>query len=47
MKNNYEQNIGKILRETREKLNLTQLEVSKKIGIGRDAIIRIEKGNKE
>ena len=47
MKNNYNQNIGKILRETREKLNLTQLEVSKKIGIGRDAIIRIEKGNRK
>ena len=37
-------NIGEILRKSRESLNMTQEEVGEKLGLGRDAIIRIEKG---
>ena len=40
-------NIGDVLRDARESLNLTQEEVGEKLGLGRDAIIRIEKGNRK
>ena len=40
-------NKGEFLKELREYKNLTQEEVAKKIGIGRDAIIRIEKGTRK
>ena len=37
-------NIGEILRNARESLGYTQEEIGEKVGLGRDAIIRIEKG---
>ena len=40
-------NIGEILRNSRESLNLTQEEVGEKLNLGRDAIIRIEKGTRK
>ena len=40
-------NIGEVLRDARESLNLTQEEVGERLGLGRDAIIRIEKGNRK
>lgn len=40
-------NIGEILRNSRENLNLTQEEVGERLGLGRDAIIRIEKGTRK
>ena len=40
-------NIGEILRNSREKNNLTQEEVGERLGLGRDAIIRIEKGTRK
>ena len=46
MKEQYNKIIGKNLRNNRTKLGLTQAEVGEKIGIGRDAIIRIEKGTR-
>lgn len=46
MKNSYNKNIGAILKIMREELNYTQLEVGKKMNLGRDAIIRIEKGTR-
>ena len=36
--------VGKLLKEIRESKNLTQEEVGKNLGLGRDAIIKIEKG---
>lgn len=39
-----QQTIGERLKEAREYLNLTQEQVAKILNIGRDAIIRIEKG---
>lgn len=39
--------IGEKLKEIREKLGYTQNEVAEKLGIGRDAIIRIEKGTRK
>ena len=38
------ENVGKNLKMLREQKNLTQEEVGKYLGIGRDAIVRIEKG---
>lgn len=46
MKNNYNQIIGANLRKIRESIGLSQIEVANQIGIGRDAIIRIEKGTR-
>ena len=46
MKDNYNQIIGSNLKKIRESQGLTQAEVGEKIGIGRDAIIRIEKGTR-
>ena len=40
-------NIGEILRNSRESLGYTQEEVGEKLGLGRDAIIRIEKGTRK
>jgi len=40
-------NIGEILRNSRESLGLTQEEVGEKLNLGRDAIIRIEKGTRK
>ena len=40
-------NIGEVFRDARESLNLTQEEVGDKLGLGRDAIIRIEKGTRK
>jgi len=39
--------IGEILRRARENNDYTQEEVAQKLGIGRDAIIRIEKGTRK
>ncbi len=39
-----ETNIGNILRQARENSNLTQEYVGEKLGIGREAVLRIEKG---
>lgn len=44
MKKEYNKVIGEALRQYRKKNNLTQLEVGEKVGLNRDAIIRIEKG---
>lgn len=41
------ENVGDFLRNKRESLGLTQDEVGKKLNLGRDAIIRIEKGNRK
>ena len=38
------ENVGKNLKLLREQRNLTQEEVGKYLGVGRDAIVRIEKG---
>ena len=46
MKEKYNETIGNNLKKIRESQGLTQVEVGKKIGIGRDAIIRIEKGTR-
>ncbi len=40
-------NIGEILRNARESLGYTQEEVGEKLNLGRDAIIRIEKGTRK
>ena len=40
-------NVGEVLRRARENSNLTQEEVAKKLNLGRDAILRIEKGNRK
>ena len=40
-------NIGEILRNSRENLGFTQEEVGEKLELGRDAIIRIEKGTRK
>ena len=40
-------NIGEILRNARESLGYTQEEIGEKLGLGRDAIIRIEKGTRK
>ena len=40
-------NIGDVLRNARENISLTQEEVADILGIGRDAIIRIEKGTRK
>ena len=40
-------NIGEILRNSRESLGYTQEEIGEKLGLGRDAIIRIEKGTRK
>lgn len=42
----YDQEIGKHIRKIRESLKLTQVEVAKKLKVGRDVIIRIEKGTR-
>lgn len=39
--------LGERLKEAREYLNLTQEQVAKILDIGRDAIIRIEKGTRK
>ena len=39
--------IGEMLKNARETLNYTQEEIGEKLGIGRDAIIRIEKGTRK
>lgn len=39
--------IGMNLRKIRENIGLSQIEVAEKMGIGRDAIIRIEKGTRK
>ena len=39
--------IGEMLKNARENLNYTQEEIGEKLGIGRDAIIRIEKGTRK
>ena len=39
--------VGKYLKKIREDLKLTQEEVANKLNIGRDAIIRIENGNRK
>ena len=41
------ENIGKYLKEVREHNNMTQEELANTIEVGRDAIIRIEKGNRK
>ena len=40
-------NIGEILRNARESLGYTQEEIGEKLNLGRDAIIRIEKGTRK
>ena len=40
-------NIGEILRNSRESLGFTQEEIGERLGLGRDAIIRIEKGTRK
>lgn len=40
-------NIGEMLRNTRESLGYTQEEIGKELNLGRDAIIRIEKGTRK
>ena len=40
-------NIGEILRNSRESLGYTQEEIGEKLNLGRDAIIRIEKGTRK
>ena len=40
-------NIGEILRNARESLGYTQEEIGEKLNLGRDAIIRIEKGSRK
>ena len=40
-------NIGEILRKARENCGFTQEEVAEKLNLGRDAIIRIEKGTRK
>ena len=42
-----DKNVGKLLKAIRESKNLTQEEVGKEIGVGRDAIIKIEKGTRK
>ena len=39
--------LGEFLKKSRENSNLTQEEVGEKLGLGRDAIIRIEKGTRK
>jgi len=39
--------IGDVLRKARENSDLTQEEVAEKLGVGRDAILRIEKGTRK
>ena len=41
------ENIGKYLKEIREHHNMTQEELANTIEVGRDAIIRIEKGSRK
>ena len=40
-------NIGEILRNARENQGYTQEEVGEKLGLGRDAVIKIEKGTRK
>ena len=40
-------NVGKLLKNIRESKNLTQEEVGKELKLGRDAIIKIEKGTRK
>lgn len=40
-------NIGKLLRDIRESKDLTQAEVGEALGLGRDAMIKIEKGTRK
>ena len=40
-------NVGEILRNSRESLGYTQEEIGEKLNLGRDAIIRIEKGTRK
>ena len=40
-------NIGKYLKEIREHKDMTQEELANMIDVGRDAIVRIEKGNRK
>ena len=39
--------INEVLRKAREEMNLTQEDVAKLLGLGRDAILRIEKGTRK
>jgi len=41
------ENVGKLLKEIRESKSLTQEEVGKELGLGRDAMIKIEKGTRK
>lgn len=47
MTNNYNTNVGNYLRNKRETLGLTQEDVANRMGIGRDAIVRLEKGTRK
>lgn len=41
------QELGKLLKKVRENLKMTQEEIAEKLDVGRDAIIRIEKGTRK
>lgn len=47
MDKNIDINVGNYLKTKRESVNMTQEEVAKAINVGRDAIVRIEKGNRK
>lgn len=47
MRENIELDVGSYLKKKRENAGLTQEEVAKELGVGRDAIVRIEKGNRK
>ena len=40
-------NVGEVLRKARENIGLTQEDIAAKLNVGRDAIIRIEKGTRK
>jgi len=44
---NMDTNVGKLLKSIRESKNLTQEEVGRTLNLGRDAIIKIEKGTRK
>lgn len=41
---NYNERIGILMREYREKANMTQIEVGKKMGVGKQAVSNYELG---
>ncbi len=47
MSENISKNVGNYLKRIREELGLTQEEVAKTLNVGRDAILRIEKGTRK